>query len=106
MKINIEKAEALIHQLKLLIKEQKAQTKFSDKLASMDPFSNSQKSRDSVRRNLESASEQLIRIEHECHCLAVDLGIAEMELDRYGEFEVNRGWHRVQESRRKPAAWL
>ena len=104
MKIDTEKAEALIRQLKLLVKEQKAQTKFSDKLAIMDPFSTSQKSRDSVRRNLESSSEHMIRVEHECHCLAVELGIAEFEMDRYGEFEINRGWHRVQESRRKPAA--
>ena len=103
MKINIEKAEALIQQLKALVREQKSQTKYSEKLASMDVFATTQKSRDSVRRNLESSSEHMIRVEHECHCLSVELGIAELEPNRYGEFEINRGWHRVQESRREPA---
>ena len=102
MKIDIEKADALIKQLKLLVKEQKSQSKYSEKLASMDPFFSTQKSRDSVRRNLESSSEQMIRIEHECHCLGVELGIAELEPSRYGKFEINRGWHRVQETRREP----
>lgn len=100
MRIETEKIKEIIKVSKLILSARK-------KIDSLEIQINpqiSQSRRNSIRNKCQTNHEFIEDMMHELHCLSVEVGIAEREEERYGEFEItsSNGWSVLKKLRREP----
>ena len=99
-KVNIDKLTKLIEISKEIIKSQK-KVDYLNQSYALDS-TNSQRGR--IRNKQESECEYMEKQLHELHCIAVEIGIADLDESRYGEKTITTGsgWHEQKILKRRP----
>ena len=101
MRIDISKMKEIVTVAKNIISSRKKVEKLDS--VYLDKQS-SQKRIEASRNKAETEMEYIEDMMHELHCLAVEIGIAEKDPDRYGEFQItsSNGWATLKKNRREP----
>lgn len=103
MKCDNAKLDALRKMLANLMRENAAFEKASAESGRCDIADESRSRR--LRIRMDQAAEHTERLMHECHCLAVEAGIADVRDDGYygdKEQSCSTGWYRAAWHKRRP----
>jgi len=100
MRVNTCKIQDIIKISKLIL----ASRKKIDKIDSQDYSLLTQSKINSNRNKLETEHEYIEKLMHELHCLSVEVGVASLEEERYGERIIasSNGWATNKVFKRRP----
>lgn len=92
-----------LEKLKITASQTIRSIKKLEKLSNTDTSEMSMKASHNLRDKRLETGEYIEQLEHEIHCLVVELGLAKKEDWRYGQFENSgNGWSRQAVYRREP----
>jgi len=83
----IEKIEKLVKFSKIYLQD----TKKHNELSEFNTEGYTQSKINSLRDRKQSLGEEIMRVEHEIHCLVVELELAQPEEWRYGNIDIGQG---------------
>lgn len=102
-RFSIDKAGQLKQRLAILIREGRQLERATERMSGMDLAQCSQRALSGANLRCTEIAESVNRELHECHVLAVELGIADRRGDEcYQDSTLDDGWHQTHWVRRAP----